>query len=719
MATADSSIYDNLKQKIEALKLEIIPYSINPERMGTLLDELLAVIKGNGTAINNLQAALSDETNEREKKDTELEGLITQLRKEFDTLVGGNPSKAIENFNEIIKFLEGIEDSETLVGKLAELKLECDDNRKELEEKLKTEAQTRQLADKALGERIDSEAQAREDADDEIRGEVNKLRGDFDTLVSGDTSTAIDNFNEVIQFLEGIEDSETLIAKLTLLKQECDTNKAELEVKLEAEKEAREGMIEQSVSDSADKVPSSKAVKDHVDKNGGQKILGWTTDAATTRKLVDAGSRKSGLTISYEHPEQGWINEQYIGTVFTDAEWVKDANWQKLATAGDMTEGIKGAITSEITDDEDKAPSNKAVFEALNKEYGIEIKDLLSISGKYINTDGNIGSASTFSILYMKIKKGERFLLHYDKAIDTFARAYAIYSTDSTDMFGKGTMLVIGPVPDKDNADYVIDITQDNASTLVILSYTTSIPVLSRLKYRNNFQYLEEEIKETQENIGSLNKSFDREFFSDDYIALQQTGILEKKYIDAYGNILSNDNFSVLYFSAKTGDRFKLHYNSFPETSASAWCTYSVDSPDSFSSSTKCRIGSKPQSGGDMEIEVTDPDVKAIAIQAHVTSTPVLSKLSQVRLKDKIVRNMLVAKQWEIKGNVRYDANELPVSYDITWADGSPGTVLLSDFDDEVLEYKTIKATYGSRSVTFHKTFDSNGYEIKEEYIIN
>ena len=46
--------------------------------------------------------------------------------------------------------------------------------------------------------------------DTEIQEAVSKLRTDLDTLVSGDTTTAIKTFNEVIAFLDGLEDTEDL-----------------------------------------------------------------------------------------------------------------------------------------------------------------------------------------------------------------------------------------------------------------------------------------------------------------------------------------------------------------------------------------------------------------------------------------------------------------------------------------------------------------------------
>ena len=44
----------------------------------------------------------------------------------------------------------------------------------------------------------------------EINNRVNGLQSQFDTLVSGDASAAIESFNEIIAFLDGVKDSESL-----------------------------------------------------------------------------------------------------------------------------------------------------------------------------------------------------------------------------------------------------------------------------------------------------------------------------------------------------------------------------------------------------------------------------------------------------------------------------------------------------------------------------
>lgn len=71
---------------------------------------------------------------------------------------------------------------------------------------------------------------------------------------------------------------------------------------------------------------------------GGNKILTWVTDAATTRKQVSANERKAGMQISYKPDDEDWVNEQFVGTSFTDTEWEKDSNWKEIANAKNIYE---------------------------------------------------------------------------------------------------------------------------------------------------------------------------------------------------------------------------------------------------------------------------------------------------------------------------------------------------------------------------------------------
>ena len=60
--------------------------------------------------------------------------------------------------------------------------------------------------------------------DTQLENAINTLRSDFDKLVSGDTTTAIKTFNEVIAFLNGISDSESLDNIIASIEQQI-TNK--------------------------------------------------------------------------------------------------------------------------------------------------------------------------------------------------------------------------------------------------------------------------------------------------------------------------------------------------------------------------------------------------------------------------------------------------------------------------------------------------------------
>lgn len=72
------------------------------------------------------------------------------------------------------------------------------------------------------------------------------------------------------------------------------------------------------------------------ESSGGNKILTWLTDAATTRKQVSVNERKPGMQITYLNPDKGWINEQYVGTSTKDANWSKDNNWIGVNHSNDI-----------------------------------------------------------------------------------------------------------------------------------------------------------------------------------------------------------------------------------------------------------------------------------------------------------------------------------------------------------------------------------------------
>ena len=65
-------------------------------------------------------------------------------------------------------------------------------------------------------------------------------------------------------------------------------------------------------------------------KGTGALSLTYTTDAATTRKLVPQNERKTGLVITYNTGSSD-VKEQYKDTRFNDEQWAKDDNWVTIS----------------------------------------------------------------------------------------------------------------------------------------------------------------------------------------------------------------------------------------------------------------------------------------------------------------------------------------------------------------------------------------------------
>lgn len=144
----------------------------------------------------------------------------------------------------------------------------------------------------------------------------------------------------------------------------------------------------------------------NVGSEGGNKILEWNTDVETTRKQVPQKERKTLLQISYKNADGEIINEQYIGTTFTDTEWVKDSNWEKTPNQKQITDiarKTEDSVREEYTD-ADFSIGDKNGNEILRIEKGnIKTKNFdsekvckrIDLIGKKISIVGD--SISTYS----------------------------------------------------------------------------------------------------------------------------------------------------------------------------------------------------------------------------------------------------------------------------------------------------------------------------------
>lgn len=109
------------------------------------------------------------------------------------------------------------------------------------------------------------------------------------------------------------------------------------------------------------------------ESSGGNKILTWVTDAATTRKQVAVNERKGGMQVSYTPDGKNWVNEQYIGEYTMDSEWEKDENWVNIPSHDQLLELEEPLLINS------------------------DIQHTL-LKGKFIDNDGNITVGTSFNI---------------------------------------------------------------------------------------------------------------------------------------------------------------------------------------------------------------------------------------------------------------------------------------------------------------------------------
>lgn len=147
------------------------------------------------------------------------------------------------------------------------------------------------------------------------------------------------------------------------------------------------------------------------ESSGGNKILTWVTDVATTRKTVPLRERKELLQISYRKNGNGdIINEQYIrvGTVFSDEVWCDDNNWEQI-------------------------PNQEQLSNLENKAQLELSRDSFIFDGKYISSDGTEKENYAYSLTdYLPIKKGIKIKCQYTTSSSSGIVVIAIYDQNKT-----------------------------------------------------------------------------------------------------------------------------------------------------------------------------------------------------------------------------------------------------------------------------------------------
>ena len=174
--------------------------------------------------------------------------------------------------------------------------------------------------------------------DAQIQAAVTLLRNDFDKLVSGDTTTAIKTFNEIIAFLDGVNDTQSLSGIIASIEQQIAGKMDKVTLATVA--------TSGSYDDLTDKpsIPSEQVNADWNATSGKARILNKPTipSAVTESTVANWGFTKN--TGTYSKPSTGIPKsdlaiavQNSLGKADSAIQSVKTINGQSIVGSGNIT----------------------------------------------------------------------------------------------------------------------------------------------------------------------------------------------------------------------------------------------------------------------------------------------------------------------------------------------------------------------------------------------
>lgn len=231
--------------------------------------------------------------------------------------------------------------------------------------------------------------------------------------------------------------------------------------------------------------------------SGGNMILEWNTDVATTRKSVPLKYRKLGLQVSYKKNNKEWITEQYIyqENYVYDTVWQNDNNWQTIQTDKSLNDkfetiSVNSSKIRRVFDESAKfvglsGSGDESTLNGLTKEEANSIFRSVSISKKL--------HGLFISVFYDNI--GLRFT-------DENKKVYAFDIAEYPDIMDKS----IKSLTIEKNFDGTVFILNLNPSARVHRGFSLgtieTFPISDDV-YLSDGQLAMQEIKNTKENLDS------------------------------------------------------------------------------------------------------------------------------------------------------------------------------------------------------------------------
>ena len=212
--------------------------------------------------------------------------------------------------------------------------------------------------------------------DTAIRESVLALRGDLDELVSGDTTTAIKTFNEVIAFLSGIEDSENLDNIIASIEQQI-ASKQNIITDLDA---IRRGAA-----------LGETAIQEHQDISGKQDVI---TDLEDIRSGASLGATALQSVPSEYITESELDAKKYLTAIPSEYVTETELSAKNYATTSALNEKVD-KVSGKGLSTEDFTTVLKGKLEGLTNYDDTTINNAVSSLQTQINTlvSGNANDA--------------------------------------------------------------------------------------------------------------------------------------------------------------------------------------------------------------------------------------------------------------------------------------------------------------------------------------
>lgn len=237
---------------------------------------------------------------------------------------------------------------------------------------IEKEAEKRRAEDDRLQEKIDEEVRTRETITTGLQGRIDALQSTINTLIGGNASEAIESFNEVIGFLAGVRDNDTLTALLDGL----NTRLSQLSASASDERTAREQVsreLRAFMQESRKNPGGFLNVSQSVPLPEG---VFYTMEACmeALRTLKIAAERRKGLVITFEAAAGKWEDYRYTGTETGDESFLSTPMWARYAPEVDMGK-IQDLIDSskrnvevaQSVDESDRPVASRAVKAELDR----------------------------------------------------------------------------------------------------------------------------------------------------------------------------------------------------------------------------------------------------------------------------------------------------------------------------------------------------------------